>query len=101
MAWAFFGVLNAGESFVRPYLWSSWGHIISGDRRPDIDPLLATGVQILACMLAGWFCARLHLVEQEVLSRQLNKFAMLIAVPAFIIQFLGIKTDLRDPVAWR
>jgi predicted permease len=52
-------------------------------------------------MLAGWCCARFKLVDQESFSKQLNNFAMVIAIPAFILQFLGIKSDLRDLTAWR
>lgn len=42
-----------------------------------------------------------HLHGVQVLSRQLNAFAMRAAFPAFIIHLLGIKTNLQDLQAWR
>ncbi|KAF8065588.1 hypothetical protein HT031_003189 [Scenedesmus sp. PABB004] len=59
------------------------------------------GLQILLSIAAGWLTARLRLCDAEVLSRQLNAFAMRAAFPAFIVHLLGIKTDLQDLRAWR
>lgn len=35
-----------------------------------------TGLQILLSIFAGWLCARLKLVDPEVMSRNVNAFAM-------------------------
>lgn len=59
------------------------------------------GVQILLSIAAGWLCARLRLVDPDVLSKSLNAFAMRAAFPCFILHLLGIKTDLQDAAAWR
>ncbi|WIA36561.1 hypothetical protein OEZ86_007853 [Tetradesmus obliquus] len=63
--------------------------------------VLNAGLQILLSIFGGWLCAWLKLVDPEVLSRQLNAFAMRAAFPAFIIHLLGIKTDLQDLEAWK
>jgi hypothetical protein len=62
---------------------------------------LRAGLQILLSVFAGWLCARLKLVDPEVMSRNVNLFAMKAAYPAFILHLLGVKTDLRDGEAWR
>jgi hypothetical protein len=66
-----------------------------------ISLLIPAGLQILLSIFGGWLCARLHLVDPDVLSRSLNVFAMRAAFPAFILHLLGIKTDLQDLEAWR
>jgi hypothetical protein len=38
--------------------------------------LCLTGLQILLSIFGGWLCARLRLVDPEVMSRNVNLFAM-------------------------
>jgi hypothetical protein len=96
MVWVFQGFVSNGEGRLRA----------GRNQRPRATPHCpaprpAAGIQVCLSIACGWLAAKARVVDPVALNTQLNRLAMVVCFPCFIVHLLGIRTDLQDTEAWK
>jgi hypothetical protein len=59
-------------------------------------PVAMTGLQMLCVTAVGYVVGRQRLMEPAIACRVLNRFVVLVCLPALQFWLLAIKTDMRN-----